>query len=186
MTSLMRGIAITAAAAIAGIVLATPAAGATWSPPPVNAGFDYQIGGDYPLPSGASIVSRDWFHGSAGPGAYSICYVNALQTQADDAGVDRPDEKSNWPQDLVLAGGRVGTTGATQRAQAVALDAGLVPEGEHQNVLNALVDNRVIAIEYRRRDFRRTCNAVGRNVSVVLRDRNVTTPNSPSYRHTAC
>ena len=44
----------------------------------------------------------------------------------------------------------------------------------------ALFGNRVIAIEYRRRDFRRTCNAVGRNVSVVLRDRNMTTPNSPS------
>ena len=34
--------------------------------------------------------------------AYSICYVNAFQTQADEAGVDRPDEHSNWPQNLVL------------------------------------------------------------------------------------
>ena len=39
------------------------------------------------------------------------------------------------------AAGNGGTTGATQAAQAVALDAGLVPEGERQNVLNALVEN---------------------------------------------
>ena len=36
---------------------------ATFAPPPVNAGFDYQIGGDYPLPEGVSVVSRDWFSG---------------------------------------------------------------------------------------------------------------------------
>ncbi len=39
------------------------------------------------------------------------------------------------------AAGNDGTTGATQTAQAVALDAGLVPEGERPNVLNALVEN---------------------------------------------
>ncbi len=39
------------------------------------------------------------------------------------------------------AAGNGGTTGATQAAQAVALDAGLVPEGERENVLNALVEN---------------------------------------------
>ena len=39
------------------------------------------------------------------------------------------------------AAGNGGTTGATQAAQAIALDAGLVPEGERQNVLDALVEN---------------------------------------------
>jgi hypothetical protein len=34
------------AATIAALALATPAAAATWAPPPVNAEFDYQIGGD--------------------------------------------------------------------------------------------------------------------------------------------
>lgn len=38
-----------------------------WEPPPANAGFDYQIGGDYPLPDGVSVVSRDWFSGRAAP-----------------------------------------------------------------------------------------------------------------------
>ena len=75
-----------------------------YEPPPVNAGFDYQIGGDYPLPAGASIVSRDWFSGRpAADPAYSICYVNAFQTQANEAGTDRPDERSNWPRKLVLS-----------------------------------------------------------------------------------
>ncbi len=35
------------------------------APPPVNAGFDYQIGGDYRPPSEVRVVSRDWFAGSA-------------------------------------------------------------------------------------------------------------------------
>jgi hypothetical protein len=73
-------------------------------PPPANAGFDYQIGGDYPLPNGVSVVSRDWFSGDPAPDpAYSICYVNAFQTQANEAGVDRPDERNNWPPSLVLS-----------------------------------------------------------------------------------
>jgi hypothetical protein len=78
------------------------AAGASWSPPPVNAKFDYQIGGDYPLPPGVSVVSRDWFIGSAPKSVYAICYVNAYQTQDDEPGIDRPDERSNWPPELVL------------------------------------------------------------------------------------
>ena len=74
------------------------------APPPANAGFDYQIGGDYPLPDGVTVVSRDWFAGEAAEApAYSICYVNGFQTQANEAGVDRPDERANWPPQLVLS-----------------------------------------------------------------------------------
>lgn len=73
-----------------------------WQPPPVNATFDYQIGGDYPLPPGVEVVSRDWFAGSAPEQVYAICYVNAFQTQPDDPGVNRRDERSRWPRDLVL------------------------------------------------------------------------------------
>ena len=73
-------------------------------PPSANAVFDYQIGGDYPLPAGVTVVSRDWFSGDPAPDpAYSICYVNAYQTQADEPGVDRPDERRNWPKSLVLS-----------------------------------------------------------------------------------
>ena len=76
---------------IATLVLSTlvaPAAADGYAPPPSNAGFDYQIGGDYPLPAGVSVVSRDWFSGRPAPDpAYSICYVNAFQTQVDERGV---------------------------------------------------------------------------------------------------
>jgi len=44
----------------------------------------------------------------------------------------------------------------------------------------------VIVIEYRRRDFKRACRAVGSKMSVVLRDVNVTRPRSNSYRYAAC
>lgn len=77
----------------------TPASG--WTGPPANGSFDYQIGGDYSLPPGTSMVSRDWFSGQAAGGAYSICYVNAFQTQPDGSG-NRPDELSRWPSELVL------------------------------------------------------------------------------------
>ncbi len=94
------------AAGVAAGVLAAGAPAFALNPasPPANAGFDYQIGGDYPLPSGVSVVSRDWFSGRpAADPAYSICYVNAFQTQANERGTDRPDERSNWPQRLVLS-----------------------------------------------------------------------------------
>jgi hypothetical protein len=58
--------------------------------PPAGAGFDYQIGGAYPLPAGVTVVSRDWRARPAGD--YAICYVNAFQSQ--------PGE--HWPRSLVL------------------------------------------------------------------------------------
>ena len=89
----------------AGVVLIAWAAVGAPDPLPSNGRFDYQIGGDYEPPEGVTVVARDWFGGEplrAG-GGYSICYVNAFQTQPDEADVDRPDERSNWPTDLVLA-----------------------------------------------------------------------------------
>ncbi len=102
----MRAIALAAVSVI--LVLGVgegrrAAAGPAIAPPPPNAGFDYQIGGHYPLPDGVTVVSRDWFASpAAADPVYSICYVNAFQTQADEPGVDRPDERSNWPRSLIL------------------------------------------------------------------------------------
>jgi hypothetical protein len=265
--------------AVASVGVAGPARQATWTPPPVNARFDYQIGGDYPLPRGVRVVARDWFMGAPAPGAYSICYVNAFQTQIDEDRVERPDEQSAWPADLVLTalgddpnwGGEylvdIGTAARRARAadwvqpmiQACAdkgfaaveydnLDSwtrfdgtpleGDVPFGKAQAVAyaelladrahalglavaqkntldlsrresrarigfdfavaeacgrfgecqdyRAVFGDRVIAIEYRRRDFVRACRAIGRRASVVLRDRGVTRPGSPTYRYAAC
>ncbi|MFI1990879.1 endo alpha-1,4 polygalactosaminidase [Actinoplanes sp. NPDC020271] len=66
---------------------ATPAATATatakpgtWTPPPANATFDYQIGGAYTPPTGTTVVSRD-SEAAPAAGIYNICYVNAFQAQ---------------------------------------------------------------------------------------------------------
>jgi hypothetical protein len=52
------------------------------SPPPAGAGWDYQIGGAYPPPSGASVVVRDRSEQPAGVD-YDVCYVNGFQAQAE-------------------------------------------------------------------------------------------------------
>jgi hypothetical protein len=261
------------------LALTLTVAAQTFAAPSPNAQFDYQIGGDYPLPAGVEVVSRDWFMGSPDPAAYSICYVNAFQTQDDEEGVDRPDERSNWPAGLVLRrlgddpkwGGEylIDISSAAKRARAAnwvqqmiqtCADKGFraveydnldswtrfdgtpiedrVPFGKEaairyaelitdrahalglavgqKNTLEqtrrqarrrigfdfaiaeecgrygecqdyrARFGNRVIVIEYRRRDFQRACRAVGSSLSVVLRDLGVTRPGSRTYRYAAC
>lgn len=69
---------------------------------PSNQPFDYQIGEPYTPAAETQVVARDWFDADPAPGLYNICYVNAFQTQPDDGSVDRPDELSNWPANLVL------------------------------------------------------------------------------------
>ena len=279
--ALRFAVALAAALIAAGVatVIAEAQDGATPAPPPANAGADYQIGGDYPLPEGVTVVLRDWFAGEpAAEPAYSICYVNAFQTQADEPGADRPDERSNWPRGLVLStlgddpewGGEylVDLSTAERRRAAAAWVAPMVarcaekgfdgveydnldswtrfdgtplarrvPFGKREALAYAtlladhahrvglavaqkntselsraqvarvgfdfaiaeecgryrecgrytrLHGDRVIAIEYRRKDFDRACAAVGDAVSVVLRDRQVTTPGSPAYAYDSC
>lgn len=265
--------------AIAALAALAPATAVAYSPPPVNAGFDYQIGGDYPLPDGVSVVSRDWFSGRpAADPAYSICYVNAFQTQANESGTDRPDERSNWPKRLVLsklgddphwggeylvdistakkrqraadwvaqmiegcsdkgydaiefdnldswtrfngtplakkvpfgkdealayakllaeqthaldmAVGQKNTTGITSGESAdVGFDFAIAEECSRYNECNryrAVYGDRVIEVEYRRSDFIKACDTVGDHISVVLRDRLVSVPNSKRYVYDAC
>jgi hypothetical protein len=50
--------------------------------PPVNATADYQLGGAYPPARGVTLVTRDLTDVPA-RGVYSICYVNAFQTQPE-------------------------------------------------------------------------------------------------------
>lgn len=52
----------------------------SWTPPPANAKFDYQIGGAYTPPAGVTVVSRD-SEATPAAGIYNICYVNAFQAQ---------------------------------------------------------------------------------------------------------
>ena len=66
--------------------------------PPVDSGFDYQIGGAFKPADGVAVVSRDR-NASPAKGRYNVCYVNAFQTQ--------PDEKKFWREhwSLVLKDG---------------------------------------------------------------------------------
>lgn len=66
--------------------------------PPPGVGFDYQLGGDYPLPEGAELVVRQWADGEPDDEAYSVCYVNAFQTEAEPGSADHAD---NWPPGTV-------------------------------------------------------------------------------------
>jgi hypothetical protein len=64
--------------------------------PPVNGQFDYQIGGPYTPLASVAVVDRDR-SAAAVSGKYNICYVNAFQTQ--------PNEASFWTgshSDLLL------------------------------------------------------------------------------------
>jgi hypothetical protein len=83
--------------------------------PPVNGQFDDQIGGAYPPASSVKIVDRDRTARPA-TGKYNLCYLNAFQTQdneasfwtgkhpdlllQDDAG--RPVNDPNWPGEYLL------------------------------------------------------------------------------------
>ncbi|WP_437583773.1 endo alpha-1,4 polygalactosaminidase [Paramicrobacterium sp. CJ85] len=73
----------------------TPSRADAPTPPPPGA-FDYQLGGAYAPPDDVAIVVRD---STASPlaTAYSVCYVNAFQTQ--------PGEQDAW-EGLILLDGR--------------------------------------------------------------------------------
>ncbi|MEU5282317.1 endo alpha-1,4 polygalactosaminidase [Streptomyces asoensis] len=65
--------------------------------PPVNAPFDYQIGGAYQPAADVKVVTRD-VKESPAKGLFNICYVNAFQTQ-EEGDVGGPQD---WDQDLLL------------------------------------------------------------------------------------
>ncbi|MEU8825657.1 endo alpha-1,4 polygalactosaminidase [Streptomyces sp. NPDC048636] len=85
--------------AVTALAISTPgsAQAASFTPPPVNADFDYQINGGYTPPPGVTVVSRDW-KDSPAQGLYNICYVNAFQTQK----IGEVDGPADWDQNLLL------------------------------------------------------------------------------------
>lgn len=69
---------------------------------PTHTAFDYQLADDYPVGLYTQIVVRDWYSGKPLPRpGYSICSINAFQTQANDLEANRPDKQSNWPTAVV-------------------------------------------------------------------------------------
>jgi hypothetical protein len=99
--------------------------------PPPNAGFDYQLGGAYPLPSGVGVVGRDRTAAPASS-SYNICYVNGFQTQPDESawwlanhptlvlrnGNGNPLIDPEWPDEYIL------DTSSTQKRTAIAAIVG--------------------------------------------------------------
>ncbi len=266
--------------AVADDETADPSPGApAYGPPPVNAQFDYQVGGEYELPPGVKVVSRDWFMGSAPDGIYAICYINAFQTGGDYPDIDRPDERYNWPEELVLfdlgddpnwegeylidisteekralaaawvepmvrtcrdkgfeaveydnldSWGRFNDTpreddvpfgrddaiayaelladlahgygmAAAQKntgdlprqvsREQIGFDFAVVEDCGKWDVCQQYVDvwgDHIVDIEYRKKDFKKTCRLYGDAISVVLRDLLVETPDSDTYVYRDC
>ena len=112
----VASVALAVTALVLGMGLATqsvqPAAVAL---PPTNGQFDYQIGGVYTPSTSVSIVDRDR-NATPVAGRYNICYVNAFQTQPDEASfwtsghhnllVKRANGTNltdpNWPGEFIL------------------------------------------------------------------------------------
>ena len=92
--SIGRGAASVFIVALATATLAACASGeAAVTLPPEGVAPDYQLGEAYPPPAGVGIVVRE--RTSPPPqDVYSICYLNAFQTQ--------PEELGEWPVDLLL------------------------------------------------------------------------------------
>ena len=95
-------------------LLSGPALAQNQTLPPTDTNYDSQLGGPYDPAPGVGIVSRDRTAPPA-PGLYSICYVNAFQTQPDEAdwwNSEHPDlllmrdgslfEDENWPGEYLL------------------------------------------------------------------------------------
>lgn len=114
-------LAVAGTAGVAANAAPEPRPSATASPavtpevrlPPVNGRFDYQIGGAYPPVASVRTVTRDRTATPA-PGRYSVCYVNAFQTQPGDRGFwlqrrpllvqrrGKPVTDPAWPGEYVL------------------------------------------------------------------------------------
>jgi hypothetical protein len=96
------------------IALMIPGTAVAQTLPPIDTHYDSQLGGAYQPTAGVGIVSRDRLEPPA-PGLYSICYVNAFQTQPGEGEWwltqhpdlvlqvdDSPLEDPNWPGEYLL------------------------------------------------------------------------------------
>jgi len=152
---------------------AAPAVAAR-EPLPVRTHVDYQLGGVRAVPASVGIVVRDRTARPAS-GRYNVCYVNGFQTQ--------PDERRFWqhrPRLVLRNNGRPVVDSAWGEwlldRRRVGYDFAVAEECGRYRACAAYVAHfgrRVLAIEYRRVDFRWTCARYGSRLSVVLRDRSL-------------
>lgn len=101
--------------------------------PPVNAKFDYQLGGPYTPPTGVSVLSRVR-NTTPAAGIYNICYVNGFQIPSED--------ESFWlgsHPDLILRDN--GTPVVDPQTNEMFLDITLA---EKRSALSAIIGNRIL------------------------------------------
>ena len=108
------GVAVSAFLSLGLAVFLAGCAPETLEDLPDEGGFDYQLGGAYPPPSGVDIVVRD-SSADPEPDLYSVCYVNVFQTQPGDLDAWRetpdlllrdedgePVADLGWPDEFLL------------------------------------------------------------------------------------
>src|SRR4051812_40952822 len=85
MTGRLSGLLLTnVAVSLAALVPSLCAGSGAVTLPPANGQFDYQIGGAYTPSKTVTVLDRDRL-ATPVKGTYTICYVNAFQTQAAEA-----------------------------------------------------------------------------------------------------
>jgi hypothetical protein len=118
-------LAVAIATALTALLAPVHAPASAVAAPPVHGRFDYQIGGAYRPAGSVTVVDRDW-HDRPAVGTYSVCYVNAFQTQPEEDGwwrrhhphlllhdaAGRRVEDPGWPGEFLLD-----TSTATHRSR---------------------------------------------------------------------
>jgi hypothetical protein len=113
--------------------------------PPAGAAFDYQLGAAYPPPDGVDVVARDRT-APAADGVYSVCYLNAFQTQPGELDVwpentllradGEPVIDPDWPDEVILD-----TSTETARTTIVGIVSGWIEQCAHDGYSAVEFDN---------------------------------------------
>ncbi|KAF5329139.1 hypothetical protein D9758_017158 [Tetrapyrgos nigripes] len=120
------------------------------TPLPTNGKFDYQIGGAYTPASDVKVVTRDRTD-SPVSGKYNICYVNAFQSQPDEASFWQTPERDHlllrakdgsyfidpdWPDEFLLD-----TSTSSNRAELSTIINGWISECQSKGFNAIEADN---------------------------------------------
>lgn len=128
----------------------------------------------------AGLVS-EWIHGCAAAGFDAVEFDN-LDSFTRSHGLLRQDQAVAYAALLVTAAHRAGLAAGQKNlgewdGRQVGYDFAIAEEcGRYRECGDYIAHygRRVLAVEYRRRDFGWTCSQVGAELAVVLRDRDLT------------
>lgn len=143
-----------------------------------------------------AVVVGEWIDGCADAGFRAV-EVDNLDTYTRSKGLLTAEHAMAYAKLLAdrahargLAVGQKNTVelGKTGKAR-VGFDFAIAEECAEWDECQDYVDvygNHVIAVEYSDASFQKACSRFGSTLSIVRRDRNVTTPGSSSYKFTIC